>query len=182
MHASVAVGLLTGRRAFGTSVLPCTLLFELGFGLVPAIEWRRGVARLALRERKPLGRDTAMNARVRIGAPAQRFPAVVRRPGPRRTINACGSSALLEDGSDEFVDGAERHTKIGITICVICGQIGMGGWPSCLCVFVFATWGGTALCSLCLCGFSSWAGSRELTRTARRPGLRSSRGSCRGVP
>jgi len=43
------------------------------------------MARPALKERMPLGRDTGMSACVRIGVPTQRCPAVVRRPGPRRT-------------------------------------------------------------------------------------------------
>ena len=46
------------------------------------------MARPALKERKPLGRDTVSNACVRIGVPAQRFPAVFGRPEPRRAKQA----------------------------------------------------------------------------------------------
>jgi len=39
----------------------------------------------AQRERRSLGRDTAMRTRGWSGGPVQRSPAVVRRPAPRRT-------------------------------------------------------------------------------------------------
>ena len=65
-------------------------------------EWRG----CALRERRPLGRDTATIAGDRSGFPSQRFLAVVRRPRPRHVLNSRGLS---------------------VSTCVICG-CSVRGW------------------------------------------------------
>ncbi len=61
----------------------------------------RGVARPALPERRPVDGMTMTIACDRNRHPINRFPAVVRRPGPRHVLECCGRPSA--------------------SICVICG-------------------------------------------------------------
>jgi hypothetical protein len=69
MQASVAADLFTGRRACGASVLPFIYMCRDRDLILPANRWRREAARLALRERKSLGRNTGTNACIRNRCP-----------------------------------------------------------------------------------------------------------------
>jgi len=96
MRTLVTVGLLTGRRAVGTSVLP---LFSFISGKervsLPAVEWKREAATPALAERRSLGQDIETKARFRDSFLAQWFPVVIRRPGPRRAKKSLEVSLRL---------------------------------------------------------------------------------------
>ena len=127
-----------GARRFRLTLL----LFEQGGAVHPATEdeeWRG----LRSAERRPLDRDTATNARIRSGCPAQRSPAVIRRPEPRHVLE----SPTRPSASICVICGFLRWVGRSVFICVICGQIAMGGWLCALSV------------SLCLCGCSgdSWS-------------------------
>ena len=110
----------------------------------PTIEWGREVARLALPERKPQGRDTGTKARFQNGGPALRFPAVVRRPEPRHIEepSKISSASLRYFGAEGelcvfALEKADRRRKLvdeepirskskrkSASICVICGFSG----------------------------------------------------------
>jgi len=62
MQAFVVASLLTGRRACGASVLPTFFVVVEGDVPLPAVEWRREVARPALAERRLPGRETGIKA------------------------------------------------------------------------------------------------------------------------
>ncbi len=102
-------------------------------------ESRSGEA-CALRERRPLGRDTATIACDRSGCPAQRFPAVVRRRlEPRHAVDPPGLSASLRLRVDRVGDGL-----CAFATSRLCVKTRVDGFvmTSCLCVFVFAMWVG----------------------------------------
>ncbi len=120
MRASVSFALLPGRRALGTSVLPYSFLNREGGVLLPAIEWKREVARPALAGRRSLGQGIGAKACFRGGFLAQRFAAVVGRPGP------CHPQESGESASAP------------LRLCVE-GWVGCFVMSLCLRAFVFAT-------------------------------------------
>ena len=139
MQASVVAALPAGRRAWGASVPPH--FDQRGRASPPNHEMKgRSGEACALRERGPLGRDIATNARVRSDDSVQRPPAVVRRrPGTRHVL-----------------DSREWPS---VCICVICGHLAwmsVFAMPSCLCVFVFAMW-----IALCAFSVSLWFNTRR---------------------
>ena len=114
------------------------------------MEKRSGEA-CALRERRPLVRNTGTNAGIRVGVPDQRSPAVMKRPGPRHDGECSESLSASPRLCVYFFE----------CLCGLCGsKTGReGGFVISLCLraFVFATWVGgsvSSLCSPCLCGFS----------------------------
>jgi hypothetical protein len=126
------------------------LFFE---GEVPFIR-RQGLRSgegCALRERGPLGRDIATDACVRSDCPAQRSPAVVRRPGPRHVLESptrpsasiCVICGFLRWVSRSVLSGSSvgRLRWVGGSVCSLCLRgCSSGSWSWCLRVFVFATW------------------------------------------
>ena len=94
----------------------------VGDGPIAPTKWRRESARLMHEERKPLGRKIETNASFWIGLPAQRSPAVIRRPGPRRAWefnhNPSASPRLCASAFLDWAGGRLRDSFVPSCLCV----------------------------------------------------------------
>ena len=102
--------------------------------------------------------------------------ALSRKNGGKEWQNrrAAGASAGEKTASDEYsyseragfspATGDSRSpvvlpSKSGTAFQAQPPPLRAGGWPSCLCVFVFATWAGGWICVICvICGQTGWVG------------------------
>jgi hypothetical protein len=167
MQASVAAGLLTGRRAIGASVLPLFCVVVVGVMRLPSNKWRREVARPALCKSaghwvgKP-ARELAFEAVSRPSdSVAVRRPrslaecletirVVICWPGPRHTEESSESPSASLRLCVSAIQRKPLCVSAPLRLCVF-------GWvgfviSSCLCVFVVVMESEKiSVRSLCLC-------------------------------
>ena len=140
MQASVAAGLLTGRRAFGTSVLPLFYVVVVEGMCLPIIKWRREVARPALFESAGhwVGKSARELAFETVSRPSGSRPSLDGRDLARSgkpvlsiCVYLCDLWAFLIVGVLEVVGasgGATQMARLSVSIRVICGFSWAGGW------------------------------------------------------
>jgi len=145
----------------------------LGRDTDPNARIRHGVPtqRLALSERKPRYFSSSFNCWEERTSPSHErkekqnrratgTSAGEKRSGDERLRSEFASFSPAT--GDRPIAGRSALNKwfllAGSAIASLCGRV--GGWPSCLCVFVVATWVGGWICVICvicvICGHFGW--------------------------